>query len=56
MFYAINILKFNEFYKYAIENNFDCIATGHYAGIKEISGLNYLVKAKDKNKDQTYFL
>ena len=49
-------IKFNEFYKYAIENEFDYIATGHYAGIKEISGLNYLVKAKDENKDQTYFL
>ena len=49
-------IKFNEFYKYAIENQFDCIATGHYAGIKEISGHNCLVRAKDKNKDQTYFL
>jgi len=49
-------IKFNEFYNYAIANKFDFIATGHYAKIKNISGLNYLAKAKDQTKDQTYFL
>ena len=38
----------------------DYIATGHYCGIRHESGENggahYLLKAKDGNKDQTYFL
>ena len=35
----------------------DYIATGHYCDILHDSdGLNYLLKAKDTNKDQTYFL
>ncbi len=49
-------IKFNEFYNYAVSNKFDYIATGHYAEIRSISGSNYLAKAKDQSKDQTYFL
>ena len=34
----------------------DYIATGHYCGISHENGVHYLKKAKDQNKDQTYFL
>jgi len=39
-------IKFNEFYKYAIENEFDYIATGHYAGDKG----NFWIKLFSKSK------
>ena len=45
-------IKFDLFYKKAKELNADYIATGHYARI--IDGK--LAKAKDLNKDQSYFL
>ena len=45
-------IKFKEFYDYAISNNYDYIATGHYAQINK----SKLLKACDTNKDQTYFL
>lgn len=37
-------------------HEFDRISTGHYAGIEEIDGQNYLRTAIDRHKDQTYFL
>ena len=49
-------IKFGPFKKYAEELGADYIATGHYCGIRRENGYNYLLKAKDKNKDQTYFL
>ncbi|MFC2113856.1 tRNA 2-thiouridine(34) synthase MnmA [Bacteroidota bacterium] len=36
--------------------NFDKISTGHYATTTELNGEIYLSTAKDKVKDQTYFL
>ena len=45
-------IKFDLFYKKAKELGADYIATGHYAKI--IDGELY--RAKDKNKDQSYFL
>jgi tRNA-uridine 2-sulfurtransferase len=45
-------IKFNVFYKKALELGADYIATGHYARIKE----NNLFKGLDASKDQTYFL
>lgn len=56
-----NIIKFGLFYDWAIQqNNFDYIATGHYAQIiknnkNDHKKLN-LSTAKDFHKDQTYFL
>lgn len=45
-------IKFGLFLKKAINMNFDFIATGHYASIK--NGL--INQARDLHKDQTYFL
>ena len=45
-------IKFKEFYDYAITQNFDYIATGHYAQTNK----SKLLKGFDANKDQTYFL
>jgi tRNA-uridine 2-sulfurtransferase len=45
-------VKFGAFLKWAKEQGTDYIATGHYA---EHNGQS-LVKSKDENKDQTYFL
>jgi len=49
-------IKFGLFYDWAMENNFDYVATGHYAAISEKEGQKYLTIPKDKHKDQTYFL
>ncbi|MDE6614123.1 MAG: tRNA 2-thiouridine(34) synthase MnmA, partial [Clostridia bacterium] len=50
-------IKFAPFVKHALSMGADYIATGHYCDILHDSdGLNYLLKAKDTNKDQTYFL
>ena len=49
-------IKFEAFYDYAIKNNFDQIATGHYCQIEEKETLNLLKKSHDQSKDQTYFL
>lgn len=46
------IIKFGFFYNKAMEQGADFVATGHYAVIKN----GKLLKSKDKNKDQTYFL
>jgi len=49
-------IKFGPFLKFAKKIGADYIATGHYANVEEKDGLYYLKKAKDQNKDQTYFL
>lgn len=49
-------IKFGPFKQYAKELGADFIATGHYCGIAHENGVHRLLKAKDANKDQTYFL
>lgn len=49
-------IKFNLFFKKALELGADFLATGHYAQNKIIDNKNHLIKAKDQNKDQSYFL
>ncbi len=52
-------IKFDKFLNYALTKwNADFIATGHYAKIRFNKKINEyeLLKAKDINKDQTYFL
>ena len=60
-------IKFGAFFDYAMKNGADFVATGHYARIArelktknaklKITTQNFkLLKSKDKEKDQTYFL
>lgn len=50
-------MKFGIFEKYAFDNGFDAIATGHYVRKAEATpGRFDLFEGKDSNKDQTYFL
>lgn len=54
-------IKFGLFYDWAINNNFDYVATGHYAQIVRTSIVGKTSKPalavpKDTAKDQTYFL
>ena len=49
-------IKFGPFLEYAKSLGADYIATGHYANVDRKNGYTYLKKAKDQNKDQTYFL
>jgi len=56
-------LKFYELLKFAKKKNIKYVATGHYARIKKVKNNKsqklkeiQLVKARDKNKDQTYNL
>lgn len=51
-------IKFNTFWKYADSLDADYIATGHYARISSTSQRTnkQLIRAVDRNKDQTYFL
>ena len=51
-------LKFRYFLDAALQLGYDCIATGHYAKIRQdpVSGRFLLRKAADEQKDQSYFL
>lgn len=49
-------IKFGSFLQKAGQLGADCVATGHYAGIKKQNGRNILTAAKDETKDQSYFL
>lgn len=59
-------VKFGAFYKWAMKNGADFVATGHYARSVQVKSRKSKVKSKmntfelkmgnDKNKDQSYFL
>lgn len=53
-------IKFGVWLKKARELRFDKLATGHYARLRFAApgqaGFTHLLEAKDKDKDQTYFL
>jgi len=49
-------IKFGIFLDWALKNEFDYVATGHYAQIKKNDGSWDLLSAIDETKDQSYFL
>lgn len=49
-------IKFDRFMDFAMKKGFDMVATGHYASVEHTPNGSYLKRAKDSNKDQTYFL
>ena len=49
-------IKFKAFLNYAMKLGINKIATGHYAKIDSKNSEYRLLKGKDKNKDQSYFL
>ncbi|QQG52891.1 MAG: tRNA 2-thiouridine(34) synthase MnmA [Candidatus Falkowbacteria bacterium] len=49
-------IKIGRLLKYARRLGYDYVATGHYLNIKKVGKSYQLFKAKDKLKDQTYFL
>jgi len=49
-------IKFKSFLDYALKIGADNIATGHYASIEHKDNRTLLMRSKDLNKDQTYFL
>jgi len=49
-------IKFRAFLEHAMSLGADSIATGHYAGVREVDGRFELLKAEDGSKDQSYFL
>lgn len=50
-------IKFGAFLKYAADQGFDAVATGHYARRRvNANGTCDILEGVDKNKDQSYFL
>ncbi|MDR2976024.1 MAG: tRNA 2-thiouridine(34) synthase MnmA [Streptococcaceae bacterium] len=50
-------IKFKAFLDYAMGLGADYIATGHYARVtRDTDGTVHMLRGKDSNKDQTYFL
>ena len=49
-------IKFSAFLDYALAQNADYIATGHYVQTRERDGTTLLLRGRDQNKDQSYFL
>ncbi len=49
-------IKIGRLLKQAVTLGYDYVATGHYLNIKKVGRAYKLFKAKDKNKDQSYFL
>lgn len=49
-------IKFGVFLKYAQEQGFSAVATGHYARVRHEADRSRIFRGLDGNKDQTYFL
>lgn len=49
-------IKFRVFLDHALAAGADRIATGHYARVEERDGVYHLLKGRDPDKDQSYFL
>ena len=51
-----SVVKFGALARYAFDQGFDAIATGHYAQVRHGDGKARLVRSVDEGKDQTYFI
>lgn len=49
-------IKFAAFLDFAMKLDAQFLATGHYSQIRKIDGSYQLIRGKDNNKDQSYFL
>tara|TARA_B100001179_G_scaffold228175_1_gene211852 strand:- start:167 stop:1270 length:1104 start_codon:yes stop_codon:yes gene_type:complete len=49
-------VKFRDLYKFSKEIGADALITGHYVNCFHIDGISQMYRAKDKGKDQSYFL
>ncbi len=49
-------VKFRDLFKYAKELKADALITGHYVSRVQVNGNANMYRAKDKNRDQSYFL
>ncbi len=49
-------MKFGVFLDYALEQGFESVATGHYARRLDTADGSYVLRGRDPNKDQSYFL
>lgn len=53
-------IKFGLFFEEAMKRGFDFVATGHYAQVSRstyhVARISHLLKGKDSDKDQSYFL
>ena len=49
-------VKFRDLFKYAKDLNADALITGHYVSRVQRNGHANMYKAKDQNRDQSYFL
>jgi len=49
-------VKFRDLFKYAKDLNADALVTGHYAAREQRNGHANMYRAKDENRDQSYFL
>jgi tRNA-specific 2-thiouridylase len=49
-------IKFKAFLDYALSHGAEYIVTGHYARIAKVKDQYQLLRGKDNNKDQSYFL
>ncbi len=49
-------VKFRDLFKYAKELNADALITGHYVSRIQVNGHANMYRAKDQNRDQSYFL
>ncbi len=49
-------IKFDAFFRFAYEQGFEKVATGHYARVRQTENGVEMLKALDLNKDQSYFL
>jgi len=49
-------VKFRDLYQYSKGLNADVLITGHYVNSIQINGISEMYRAKDSEKDQSYFL